>query len=84
MNLLAEDVTEDEILLWDKDLDLVEDQPMIGKQLDKNQHTQLQELPTEFKDVLSNQPGNTNVTEHMIETGDAADSNTFATILITI
>ena len=73
-NLLAEDVTEDEqdeILLWDKDLGLIVDQPVIGEQLEKNQHTQLQELLTEFKDVLSNQPGRTNVTEHTIETGDA-------------
>ena len=74
VNLLAEDVTEDEqdeILLWDKDLGLIEDQPVIDEQLEKNQHTQLQELLTEFKDILSNQPGKTNVTEHTIETGDA-------------
>ena len=60
---------DEDILFWSDGAP--EDQPLIGKQLDKKQLLQLQRVLAEYSQVLQNQPGHTSLAEHKIETGTA-------------
>jgi hypothetical protein len=44
-------------------------QPIIGEQLNQQQWKELQEVLKEFEDVLRNEPGQTALAEHHIDTG---------------
>ena len=60
----------DEVLLWKDD----EGGPLLRDQLSTIVKKQLQELLEEFQEVLQNEPGRTNLTEHSINTGLAPPS----------
>ena len=63
------DESDDDVLCW-KDGD-PGDQPTISNRLSTDQLEQLQHLLTEFSEVLKNQPGQTQLAEHKIDTGSA-------------
>ena len=65
----GQDDGDEDILFWSDGAP--EDQPLIGKQLDKKQLLQLQQVLAEYSQVLQNQPGHTSLAEHKIETGTA-------------
>ena len=54
--------------VWNEALDK---QPIIGEQLNQQQREELQEMLSEFEDVLRNEPGRTSLAEHHIDTGTA-------------
>ena len=59
----------EEVLLW-KD-DSIQ-KPLIGNQLSEEQKSELQALLDEFSDIFRDSSGRTDLTEHVIHTGDAA------------
>ena len=59
----------DEVLFWQEGDP--QDQPVIGEQLTEEQVLKLQQILKEFDQVLQNQPGQTGLAEHKIETGSA-------------
>ena len=63
------DGDDDEVLFW-KD-GAPDDQPLIIEQLSSDQQQQLQQLLSKFNQVLCNQPGQIQLTEHKIDTGSA-------------
>ena len=65
----GQDDGDEDILFWSDGAP--EDQPLIGKQLDKKQLLQLQRVLAEYSQLLQNQPGHTSLAEHKIETGTA-------------
>ena len=61
------DNEEGDILFW---LDgTPDDRPLVGQGLNNDQRQQLQQILTEFSEVLQNKPGHTKLVEHRIETG---------------
>ena len=61
------DSEDGDILFW---LDgTPDDRPLVGQGLNNNQRQQLQQILTEFSEVLQNKPGHTKLVEHRIETG---------------
>ena len=56
--------SDEDMLFW-KDSD-PDDQPTISDQLDSEQQQQLSQLPTEFGQVLQNQPDHTQLAEHRL------------------
>ncbi len=59
----------DDVPMWDDDRDGV---PTMGEQLTGTQRKELENLLGEFSKVLQAYPGCTNLTEHSIDTGEAA------------
>ena len=68
MCLAAEETEEgEEIPLWKEDIG----EPKINERLTPKQRGQLDVLRAEFKDVMSDLPGKTELVEHRIEAGEA-------------
>ena len=61
--------SEDDVPTWDNDREGV---PTVGETLSETQKEELTDLFGEFSDVFQVYPGCTNITEHSIDTGDAA------------
>ena len=61
--------SEDDVPTWDDDREGV---PTVGETLSETQKEELTDLFGEFSDVFQVYPGCTNITEHSIDTGDAA------------
>ena len=61
------DSEDGDILFW---LDgTPDDRPLVGQGLNNDQRQQLQQILTEFREVLQNKPGHTKLVEHRIEIG---------------
>ena len=60
---------QDDVVMW-KD-DCVEDQPVIGEELTEDRRLELQKFLEEFSDILKNEPGQTLLVDHQIDTGMA-------------
>ena len=78
LSLLAEEVSEEhcdeadnDVAFWN-DGDETPEGPTIGDELATEERGQLNNLLQEFRDVLQNKPGKTNVAEYRIRTGTAA------------
>ena len=78
LSLLGEEVSEEhcdeadnDVAFWN-DGDETPEDPTIGDELATEERGQLNNLLQEFRDVLQNKPGKTNVAEYCIRTGTAA------------
>ena len=75
VSLLAEEVHDgtDDVVLWDMPAEgNTEGTPVVSTQLSPAQRTDLHGLLQEFRDVMSNRPGKTQITECRITTGAAS------------
>ena len=67
-----EDIEEDGVAVWSKGPTAgTEDaeKPAFGEQLSTQQRTELEQLLADFKSIMGNTPGKTDITEHGIQTG---------------
>ena len=65
------DIEDEGISVWDGQPDGEPEKPSVGEQLSAEQHADLDQLLTDFRDVMRNTPGRTDRAEHRIETGGA-------------
>ena len=65
------DIEDEGISVWDGQPDGEPEKPSVGEQLSAEQRADLDQLLTDFQDVMRNTPGRTDRAEHRIETGGA-------------
>ena len=68
--VIKEEYDDEDIPLWDGGES--DTQPVINKELSKEQKRELEKLLKEFLDMLIDEPGHTAIAEHFLETGSAA------------